>query len=68
MVTSIPESEPLSRSGSSPNSSALEAPAIYGGLPSPRVPENLLSELVEQIDSGNWDAIREAEDEAGSGE
>ena len=30
---------------------------IYGGLPTPRVPENLLAHLNEQLDNGNWDAI-----------
>jgi hypothetical protein len=31
--------------------------AIYGGLPTPRVPEHLLAHLIAQLDNGNWDAI-----------
>ncbi len=32
--------------------------AIYGGLPAPRMPEDLLAHLCEQLDNGSWDAIR----------
>jgi DNA-directed RNA polymerase specialized sigma24 family protein len=33
--------------------------AIYGGLPKPRMPEDLYAHLIEQVDNGCWDAIRE---------
>jgi RNA polymerase sigma-70 factor (ECF subfamily) len=32
--------------------------AIYRGLPEPRLPEDLYEHLIEQVDGGNWDAIR----------
>ena len=32
--------------------------AIYGGLPAPRMPEDLMSHLVEQLENGAWDAVR----------
>ncbi len=34
--------------------------AIYGGLPPPRMPEDLLEHLVDQLENGTWDAIRDA--------
>jgi DNA-directed RNA polymerase specialized sigma24 family protein len=33
--------------------------AIYGGLPDPRMPEGLLAHLLEELENGNWDAIRD---------
>ena len=33
--------------------------AIYGGLPDPRMPEGLLAHLLEELENGNWDEIRD---------
>jgi RNA polymerase sigma factor (sigma-70 family) len=41
--------------------------AIYGGLPEPRMPEDLQAHLIDQVDNGSWDLIRDQID-AGEGE
>ena len=33
--------------------------AIYGGLPAPRMPEDLLDHLMAQVENGAWDKIRD---------
>lgn len=33
--------------------------AIYGGLPEPRIPEGLCEHLLQQVDNGSWELVRE---------
>jgi RNA polymerase sigma-70 factor (ECF subfamily) len=37
--------------------------AIYGNLPEPDPPDELLANLVEQVDAGHWDRVREKKQE-----
>jgi RNA polymerase sigma factor (sigma-70 family) len=53
---------PFGRYGTGPN--AEDAPqrdvvAIYGNLPDPAPPEELLARLMEALETGKWDEIRE---------
>jgi RNA polymerase sigma-70 factor (ECF subfamily) len=54
--------EPFGRYGAGPNQEDAplrDVAAIYGNLPEPDPPEELLAHLESQLDAGKWDKVRD---------
>jgi RNA polymerase sigma factor (sigma-70 family) len=61
--------EPFGRYGSGPaqeDAPLREVSAIYGSLPEPEVPDELVDRLHEQLDTGAWAQVREQKQPTGA--